>query len=95
MSHTGLEALPSKKKLSIDGTVVPGFLRCVWCWDRVAKPQKMGKKLNLVNKLVKNTKNRALKGLIWFGMVWSCLSCDPRSNLTCQNHKLLSKCPRK
>ena len=70
-SHTGLEALPSKKKLSIDGTVVPGFLRRVWCWDRVAKPQKMGKKLNLVNKLVKNTKNKALKGLIWFGMVWS------------------------
>ena len=28
-------------------------------------------------------------------MVWSWLSCDPRSNLTSQNHKLLSKCPRK
>ena len=28
--HTGLEALPSKKKWSIDGTGVPGFLRPVW-----------------------------------------------------------------
>ena len=28
--HTGLEALPSKKKVSIDGTGVPGFLRPVW-----------------------------------------------------------------
>ena len=45
-SHTGLEALPSKKKWSIDGTGVPGFLRPVWSWDGVAKPEKMGKKLN-------------------------------------------------
>ena len=29
-THTGLEALPSKKKVSIDGTGVPGFLRPVW-----------------------------------------------------------------
>ena len=28
--HTGLEALPSKKKVSVDGTGVPGFLRPVW-----------------------------------------------------------------
>ena len=28
--HTGIEALPSKKKVSIDGTGVPGFLRPVW-----------------------------------------------------------------
>ena len=28
--HTGLEALPSNKKWSIDGTGVPGFLRPVW-----------------------------------------------------------------
>ena len=28
-------------------------------------------------------------------MVCSWLSCDPRRNLTSQNHKLLSKCPRK
>ena len=28
-------------------------------------------------------------------MVWSWLSCDPRSNLASQNHKSLSKCPRK
>ena len=53
--HTGLEALPSKKKWSIDGTGVPGFLRLVWYWDRLSKPEKMGKKLNLVKKLVKNT----------------------------------------
>ena len=53
--HTGLEALPSKKKLSIDGTGVPGFVRPWWWWDGVAKPQKMGKKLNLVKKLVINT----------------------------------------
>ena len=53
--HTGLEALPSKKKWSIDGTGVPGFLSPVWLWDRVAKPEKMGKKINLVKKLVKNT----------------------------------------
>ena len=53
--HTGLEALLSKKKVSIDGTGVPGFLRPVWYCDRVAKPEKMGKKLNLVQKLVKNT----------------------------------------
>ena len=53
--HTGLEALPSKKKLSIDGTGVPGFLRPVWYWDGLSKPEKMGKKLNLVKKLVKNT----------------------------------------
>ena len=55
LCHTGLEALPSKKKWSIDGTGVPGFLRPVWLWDGVAKPEKMGKKLNLVQKLVKNT----------------------------------------
>ena len=41
--HTGLEALPSKKKVSVDGTGVPGFLRPVWWWDGVAKPEKMGK----------------------------------------------------
>ena len=28
--HTGLEALPSKKKVSVDGTGVPGFLTPVW-----------------------------------------------------------------
>ena len=43
--HTGLEALPSQKKWSIDGTGVPGFLRPVWYWDGVLKPEKMGKKL--------------------------------------------------
>ena len=55
VSHTGLEALPSKKKWSIDGTGVPEFLRPVWYWDGVLKPEKMGKKLNLDQKLVKNT----------------------------------------
>ena len=55
VQHTGLEALPSKKKWSIDWTGVPGFLRPVRLWDRVAKPEKMGKKLNFVKKLVKNT----------------------------------------
>ena len=29
--------------------------RPVWYWDGVAKPEKMGKKLSLVKKLVKNT----------------------------------------
>ena len=29
-AHTSLEALTSKKKVSIDGTGVPGFLRPVW-----------------------------------------------------------------
>ena len=28
--HTGLEALTSKKKVSVHGTCVPGFLRPVW-----------------------------------------------------------------
>ena len=28
--HTGLEALPSKKKVSVHGTGVPVFLRPVW-----------------------------------------------------------------
>ena len=42
--HTGLEALSSKKKVSVHGTGVPVFLRPVWYWDGVAKPEKMGKK---------------------------------------------------
>ena len=71
MPQTGLEALPSKKKVSVHGTGVPGSLRPVWYWDGVSKPEKIGKKLNLVKKMVKNTQNRALKGLIWFGIVWS------------------------
>ena len=70
MVHTGLEAFPSKKKVSVHGTGVPVFLRPVWYWDGAAKPEKMGKKLNSVKKLVQNTKNRALEGLIWFGMAW-------------------------
>ena len=53
--HTGLEALPSKIKVSVHGTGVPVFLRPVWYRDGVAKPEKIGKKLNLVKKLVKNT----------------------------------------
>ena len=53
--HTGLEAFPSKKKVSVHGTGVPGFLRPVWNWDGVAKPVKMGKKLNSVKKSVQNT----------------------------------------
>ena len=39
---------------SIDGTGVPGFLRPVWSWNRVAKPEKIGKKLKLGKKMVKN-----------------------------------------
>ena len=53
--HTGLEALPSQKKVSVHGTGVPVFLRPVWYWDGVAKPEKMGKKFNSVIKLVQNT----------------------------------------
>ena len=52
---TGLEALPSNKKVSVHGTGVPVFLRPVWYWDGLAKPEKMGKKLNSVKKLVKNS----------------------------------------
>ena len=44
LMHTGLEALSSKKKVSVHGTGVPVFLRPVWYWDGVAKPEKMGKK---------------------------------------------------
>ena len=43
MQHTGLEALPSKKKVSVRRTGVPVFLRPVWYWDGVTKPEKMGK----------------------------------------------------
>ena len=30
LAHTGLEALPSQKKVSVHGTGVPVFLRPVW-----------------------------------------------------------------
>ena len=41
--HTGLEALPSKKKVSVHGTGVPKILRPLLYWDGVVKPEKMGK----------------------------------------------------
>ena len=44
-AHTGLEALTSKKKVSVHGIGVSGFLRPVWCWDGAAKPPKIGKKM--------------------------------------------------
>ena len=41
---TGLEALPSPTKLSDHGTGVNRFLRPVWQWDMMGKPEKMENK---------------------------------------------------
>ena len=70
-THTGLEALPSKKKWSIDGTGVPGFLRPVWLWDGVAKPEKMGKKIKFGPKIGQKHLKKGLKrpDLVWYGLV--------------------------